>query len=253
MGMDFSKTGAKITLSDIDMERGKKAADVISAETVQFDTSDHGSMVKTLKEYDLVLGALPGDYGFNALKAVIDAGKDMVDVSFPPEDPTTLNEETKKAGITIVPDCGVAPGLSNMLVGYGSSKLDTVEEAKIMVGGIPEKEVPPLGYTITWSADGDPHHLPGDPLCSFRWDAGYLLRHRNSCSARVLPDAGQGGYTVVQVRRRRVRHHHDAGLLSRVCSRRHRGGERCARRRVGRTDPDLHGTRSHGQTIPAEA
>ena len=74
--------------------------------------------------------------------------------SRPKLDPTTLDAAAKKAGITIIPDCGVAPGLSNMLVGYGSSRLDSVEEAKIMVGGIPEKEVPPLGYTITWSADG---------------------------------------------------------------------------------------------------
>jgi saccharopine dehydrogenase-like NADP-dependent oxidoreductase len=154
MGLDFSKTGAEITLSDIDISRARKAADVINADSIRFDTSDHGSMVKTLEEYDFVMGALPGDFGFNALKAVIDAGKNMVDVSFTPEDPTILDIEAKKVGITIVPDCGVAPGLSNMLVGYGSSKLDTVEEAKIMVGGIPEKEVPPLGYTITWSADG---------------------------------------------------------------------------------------------------
>jgi len=154
MGLDFSKRGAEITLSDIDISRAKKAADAINAESVRFDTSDHGSMVKTLKEYDLVLGALPGDYGFDALKAVVDSRKNMVDVSFTPEDPTALSETAKKAGVTIVPDCGVAPGLSNMLVGYGSSKLDRVEEAKIMVGGIPEKEVPPLGYTVTWSADG---------------------------------------------------------------------------------------------------
>jgi len=154
MGLDFSKRGAEITLSDINISRAKKAADAINADAVRFDTSDQDSMVKTLKDYDLVLGALPGDYGFNALKAVVDSRKNMVDVSFTPEDPTALSETAKKAGVTIVPDCGVAPGLSNMLVGYGSSKLDRVEEAKIMVGGIPEKEVPPLGYTVTWSADG---------------------------------------------------------------------------------------------------
>jgi lysine 6-dehydrogenase len=88
------------------------------------------------------------------LKACVEAGKNMVDVSFNPEDPTELDEAVKKAGLTIIPDCGVAPGLSNLLVGYGASQLDSVDEAKIMVGGIPDEEVPPLGYTITWSADG---------------------------------------------------------------------------------------------------
>ena len=151
---DFSKTGAEITMSDIDINRASKAAKAIQGNSVVFDTADHPSMVKILRDYDLVLSALPGDYGFAALKACIEAGKNVIDVSFTPEDPTTLDVDAKKAGITIIPDCGVAPGLSNMLVGYGASQLDAVEEAKIMVGGIPEKEVPPLGYTITWSADG---------------------------------------------------------------------------------------------------
>jgi lysine 6-dehydrogenase len=151
---DFSKTGAELTLSDIDIIRAKKAASEIGGNSVVFDTSDHGSMIKILEGFDLVLGALPGDYGFKALGACVEAGKNMVDVSFTPENPIVLNNAAINAGITIVPDCGVAPGLSNLLVGYGASKLDKVREAKIMVGGIPEIPVPPLGYTVTWSADG---------------------------------------------------------------------------------------------------
>ena len=154
IAQDFSKTGAEITLSDIDINRAKQAAKPINAKYTKFDTSDHDSMVKTLSQYDLVLCALPGDYGYSALKTCVEVGKNMVDVSFNPEDSTELDEKVKKAGLTIIPDCGVAPGLSNLLVGYGASQLDSVEEAKIMVGGIPEKEVPPLGYTVTWSADG---------------------------------------------------------------------------------------------------
>ena len=56
--------------------------------------------------------------------------------------------------MTVIPDCGVAPGLSNILTGYSVSRLDNIREAHIMVGGIPETPVPPLGYTITWSAEG---------------------------------------------------------------------------------------------------
>jgi lysine 6-dehydrogenase len=88
------------------------------------------------------------------LKAAVDAGVDVLDVSFTPEDPTQLDAAAKERGVTVVPDCGVAPGLSNILVGYGASRLDEVEKAHVMVGGIPEEPVPPLGYTITWSAEG---------------------------------------------------------------------------------------------------
>ena len=151
---DFSKTGAKITLGDADINRARQAADRINADSILFDTTDYGQMVETISEYDLVLGALPGDYGYRALQASVEARKSIVDVSFTPEDSYTLDEDARSAGVTIVPDCGVAPGLSNLIVGYAASKLDRVEEAKIMVGGIPETPVPPLGYTVTWSADG---------------------------------------------------------------------------------------------------
>lgn len=112
---DFSKTGVELTLSDIDIIRARRAAAEIGGNSVMFDTSDHSSMIKILEGFDLVLGALPGDYGFKALEACVDAGKNMVDVSFTPENPAVLNDAAIDAGITIVPDCGVAPGLSNLL------------------------------------------------------------------------------------------------------------------------------------------
>ena len=154
---DFADSveGAEVVVADSSMERAEAAASKIMGGTpATFDATDYRGLVETLKEFDLVIGALPGDYGYNALRAVVEAGVNMVDVSFTAEDPLELDGAAEKAGITIVPDCGVAPGISNMLVGYGASKLDQVQEAHIMVGGLPEQVVPPLGYTITWSAEG---------------------------------------------------------------------------------------------------
>jgi lysine 6-dehydrogenase len=142
-------------MADIDEARAKAAASRIpGAGWTTIDTSDHGSLRDRIGGHDLALGALPGDYGYAALKAAVEAGVDMLDVSFTPEDPTQLDASAKERGVTVVPDCGVAPGLSNILVGYGASRLDEVEKAHVMVGGIPEEPVPPLGYTITWSAEG---------------------------------------------------------------------------------------------------
>jgi lysine 6-dehydrogenase len=70
-----------------------------------------------------------------------------------PENPLALNEEAREKGVTIVPDCGLAPGISNILVGHSVKKLDKVQAVYIMVGGLPEKPVPPLGYVVTWSAE----------------------------------------------------------------------------------------------------
>jgi saccharopine dehydrogenase-like NADP-dependent oxidoreductase len=157
LAKDFAESveGVEMVIADRSEERAREAAAGIGgASWTSVDTSDFPGLVDTLTGFDLVLGALPGDYGYRALEAAIEAGVDVVDVSYTPENPMVLDEAAKKAGVTIVPDCGVAPGLSSILVGYAVSRLDKVREVHIMVGGIPESPVPPLGYTITWSAEG---------------------------------------------------------------------------------------------------
>jgi saccharopine dehydrogenase-like NADP-dependent oxidoreductase len=157
MARDFAASveGSHLTLADIDEGRAREAASAIEgADWTTIDTTDHPALVKALGEYDLALVALPGDFGYRTLEASIEAGVDVLDVSFTPEDPFELDGAAKAAGVTVIPDCGVAPGLSNILVGYSASRLDVVKQARIIVGGIPERQVPPLGYTITWSAEG---------------------------------------------------------------------------------------------------
>jgi saccharopine dehydrogenase-like NADP-dependent oxidoreductase len=153
---DFSENiECDMTLADQNSDRAKKVASMIEgAKWVRVDAKDNQSLVENLRGFDIILGALPGDLGYKALEAAIEVGISMVDVSFTPEPPMNLNEAAKETGITLIPDCGVAPGLSNMLVGYAYSKLDRVRNAHIMVGGIPETYLPPLGYTLTWSAEG---------------------------------------------------------------------------------------------------
>lgn len=121
---------------------------------IQLDASNRNKLVDALEGFDLVVGALPGEVGYQSVKACVEAKVDAVDVSYMPEDPFTLSEDAIRAGVTTIPDCGVAPGLSNMLVGHAIRKLDQVKNVHVMVGGLPEKPVPPLGYTITWSVDG---------------------------------------------------------------------------------------------------
>ncbi|HKZ94271.1 MAG TPA: saccharopine dehydrogenase family protein [Candidatus Bathyarchaeia archaeon] len=152
-----SMPSARIVVADRDHNRAEEAAARIGKKNVaslELDVSNRDNLVNTLKGFDLAIGALPGEIGFQALKACIDAKVNMVDVSFMPENPLALSEKATKAAVTIVPDCGVAPGLSHMLLMRGVSKLDHVHDAKILVGGLPSKPIPPLGYTITWSVEG---------------------------------------------------------------------------------------------------
>lgn len=151
-----SLRSAEIVVVDADGGRARTLASRLNRGNVSWmraDASSHESLVRALRRFDLAVGALPGVLGFAACKAAIDAGTHLVDVSYMPEDVTALSRAARQARVCIVPDCGVSPGLSNILIGHAVSRLDTVDSVHILVGGLPEKPVPPLGYVITWSAD----------------------------------------------------------------------------------------------------
>src|SRR5205823_6097028 len=95
---------------------------------------------------DLVLGALSSAIGLQTLRAVIEAGKDYCDISFMPEDAMQLDELARQRGVTAVVDCGVAPGMSNMMAGYGASRLEPCESIEIYVGGLPVVRHWPYDY-----------------------------------------------------------------------------------------------------------
>ncbi len=151
-----SSTTIDITLADQNSERAKHLAGPLGsrgASWLQLDVEDHDSLVHTLKDFDVAVGFLPGDLGYLLAEACIDAETNLVDVSYMPEDPLKLNERATAANITIVPDCGLAPGLSNLLVGHSFQRLDTIRSVRIMVGGLPERPLPPLDYVVTWSPE----------------------------------------------------------------------------------------------------
>jgi saccharopine dehydrogenase-like NADP-dependent oxidoreductase len=151
-----SMDSVEIVVADNDKTRAKTVAEKIGTDNVswtQLDVTDHNELTSTLKGFDLVMGFLPGKLGYGLAETCIDAEKDLVDVSYMAENPLMLNDKAAKAGVTIVPDCGLAPGISNVLVGHAVGKLDRARTVHIMVGGLPEKPIPPLGYTVTWSPE----------------------------------------------------------------------------------------------------
>jgi len=149
-----SLPSAEIVMTDVNKSRAEEVASKIGQNNVswvQTDASNHRQLVSAIKKFDLSVGTLPGWIGFQACKASISAKVDIVDVSYMPEDVMALNQAALKAKVCVVPDCGVSPGISNILIGRAISKLNQVESVHILNGGLPEKPVPPLGYVITWS------------------------------------------------------------------------------------------------------
>lgn len=119
--------------------------------TVRADLSDPDTVGSVVCDSDIVLGALPSTIGYQALRAVIEAGKHYCDISFMREDGTDLDGLARDRGVTAVIDCGVAPGLSNMLAGYASTQLDEIDRVAIYVGGLPVERRWPYQYKAPFS------------------------------------------------------------------------------------------------------
>ena len=114
------------------------------------DVTDTKSLRKWIKDADIVLLAVPGFLGFNALKTIIECGKDVVDISFSPEDTLELNDLAITNDVCAVVDAGVAPGIPNFVLGYWNSQVE-VEAFDYLVGGLPQNPSPPYNYKAPFS------------------------------------------------------------------------------------------------------
>jgi saccharopine dehydrogenase-like NADP-dependent oxidoreductase len=121
-----------------------------SVKTVAADLSQFTEYQNWFSPFDIVVTAVPGFMGYKTLEAVINAGKNVVDISFFPEDALQLDELAKAKEVTAITDCGVAPGVSNFIIGrYNSAmKIDSFE---CYVGGLPQNPKPPFYYKAPFS------------------------------------------------------------------------------------------------------
>jgi saccharopine dehydrogenase-like NADP-dependent oxidoreductase len=138
--------GAEVTVADLRPESLARIAERTGARVVRADLGDPAVVAKLVRPFDVVVGALPSAMGYLTLGAVIEAGKDYVDISFMPEDALDQDEKARARGVTAVVDCGVAPGISNMMVGYAASRFRARDSVLIYVGGLPVQRRWPFDY-----------------------------------------------------------------------------------------------------------
>ena len=118
--------------------------------TINIDLSKESNVKSVIKDSDIVINAVPGFMGFKTLKSIIEEGKDVVDIAFFPEDPFELDELAKKHKVTAVVDCGVAPGMGNIILGRYNKKMQ-VEKYECLVGGLPKVREWPFEYKAVFS------------------------------------------------------------------------------------------------------
>jgi len=141
----------EISIADINEQSLMKATLNQHIKAIQKDLSHPDEVTELVKNYDYVINAVPGFMGFQTLKAIIAAGKSAIDIAFFPEDFFLLDDFAKEKGVTIISDMGVAPGMSNVLIGYADMMLDKTEKAIIYVGGLPKIRVLPFEYKAVFS------------------------------------------------------------------------------------------------------
>ncbi|MEM8931222.1 MAG: saccharopine dehydrogenase C-terminal domain-containing protein [Acidobacteriota bacterium] len=115
------------------------------------DLSSPDAVRDVVAEHDLVIGAVPGPMGFATVRAVIEAGVDIVDISFFEEDAFELDALARERGVTVLVDCGVAPGASNLALGHAETTFDRVDRFVCHVGGLPTARHWPWEYKAPFS------------------------------------------------------------------------------------------------------
>jgi len=147
MAQDLAKDH-QVTTIDISQDNLDKLDSNISK--ICADISDTSILHKYIKDCDLVIGAVPGFMGYKMMKDVISAGKNIVDISFYPEDPFGLDELAKDNNVIAVMDCGVAPGMGNIIFGYHNNTMQ-ISNYECLVGGLPVKREWPYEYQAVFS------------------------------------------------------------------------------------------------------
>lgn len=168
MAIDLS---AKYEVKSVDIDQ--EALEILSQnytiKTEIIDVTDADLLSKAIKEYDLVISAVPGFLGLQTMKNVIKNKKNLVDISFLPEDVLDLDQMAKEHNVTVIMDCGVAPGMPNIIAGYHNELME-IENFEYMVGGLPIVRTFPFEYKAPFS--------PCDVIEEYTRPARYVENHK---------------------------------------------------------------------------
>jgi len=147
MAMDLAKADSwSVTVVDQDEASLARVGDRYGVAVVQADLSEADALPPLLADQDIVLGALPRRLGLATLRTVAAAGRNYVDTSFMSQDATSVSSLARDNGATIVIDCGLAPGISNMAAGYANRIMHVCEMIEIYIGGLPTERQWPYQF-----------------------------------------------------------------------------------------------------------
>lgn len=150
----------RVTLADLhpdQMARFLRQLDDPRLIATTLDVTDHAAVKSVMDGHDAVMSAIPYYFNGPMAKLALESGCHFADLGGNTKivmEEKSHDEEARNKGISIMPDCGLAPGMVNILAAEGIRRLDTADKVRIFVGGLPQHPEPPLNYQIVYSLEG---------------------------------------------------------------------------------------------------
>jgi lysine 6-dehydrogenase len=149
----------EIVLADIDLQQATRAAKAIGSNVtpLKLDVNLRKDLLKTIEGNNAVISAVSYSVNHQITEAGIQAGVHICDLGGNNEvvnKQLALSAEAKHRGVAIIPNCGLAPGLINILAMEGMKEFDEIDAIHLRVGGLPQHPRPPLFYQIVFSVEG---------------------------------------------------------------------------------------------------
>lgn len=150
----------QVTVADFDLKKAEAVAEAVGTSRVDahhIDTANYSDVVALMGDHDSAISCVNYWYNESLSRAAIDTKTNFCDLggnNYVVDAQLGLDDEAKAAGINIIPDCGLAPGMVSILAMHGAAKFDRVDEIHIRVGGLPQDPKPPLDYQLVFSVEG---------------------------------------------------------------------------------------------------
>lgn len=149
-----------VTVADIDIERARAVVATVKSgklSPAQVDVADDAGVVRLMREHNAALSCVVYHHNLNLARAAIAARTHFCDLggnNSVVDSELALDAEARRAGINIIPDCGLAPGMVSVLAAHGAGRFESLDAIHIRVGGLPLRPRPPLDYQIVFAVEG---------------------------------------------------------------------------------------------------
>lgn len=149
-----------VTIADFDTKKAERVAESVGTNKITatyIDAANYAAIIQLMQGHDSAISCVNYWYNETLSQAAIETRTNFCDLggnNYVVDEQLALDAKAKAAGISIIPDCGLAPGMVSILAMHGAAKFDEIQEIHIRVGGLPQNPQPPLNYQLVFSVEG---------------------------------------------------------------------------------------------------